>query len=231
MGCYAIVLAGGAGRRMGMAENKVFLSLRGIPAIVRAVAPFTALCAGVVVVAQAGEVELMRTVLERYGLQNFVPVVVPGGEDRQASVANGLSALPKDADVVLVHDGARPLVTEEVIRRVIDSVKEHGSGVAAVPVTDTVKRADPDGRVRETLDRRTLFAMQTPQGFSVEALRNAHALAKVESYVSTDDAALLEKAGKTVYLCLGDPENVKLTTPMDLMLAELILQRRAESEA
>lgn len=228
MSCYAVVLAGGSGQRMGSEQNKVFLPLRGIPAIVRALAPFTALCAGAVVVAREEEMKIMGEILGRFGVEHFVRAVVAGGEDRQASVWNGLAALPEDAELVLVHDGARALVTESVIQRVLASVEAHGSGVAAIPVTDTIKRAEADGRVEETLDRTKLFAMQTPQGFRVNALRRAHERAEKDGFRATDDAALLEYAGQAVFLCEGDRENLKLTTPLDMTLAEMILAMRAE---
>jgi 2-C-methyl-D-erythritol 4-phosphate cytidylyltransferase len=227
---YAIVLAGGSGQRMGVEGNKVFLTLRGIPAIVRAIAPFSSLCQGILVVARADELDLMREVLRQYGLAKLVTDVVAGGEDRQASVAQGLAALPKDAQGVLIHDGARALVTEGVIQTVIESVREHGSGVAAIPVIDTIKRADGAGFVQETLARESLFAMQTPQGFTVQALLEAHAKADGAGYRATDDGALLEYAGLPVRLCQGDPENIKLTTAMDMVLADMILSRRAQQE-
>ncbi len=230
MSTYALVLAGGNGRRMGAEGNKVFLPLGGIPAIVRAIVPFSALCQGIVVVAQPNEIALMRETLRAFGIEKIVQAIVAGGEDRQASVANGLRALPEDAGLVLVHDGARALVTEAVIRRVIDSVQEHGSGIASLPVTDTIKRASPLGEVKETLDREALFAMQTPQGFRVSLLKEAHAKADETGYRATDDAALLEYAGMPVWLCQGDRENIKLTTPMDITLAEMILGARAQRE-
>lgn len=225
-GAYAILLAGGSGDRMGAGENKVFLRLRGIPAIVRALAPFSTLCDGVIVVARACDADEMRAVLQRYGMSRLTSAVVVGGEDRQASVANGLAAVPKDAKIVLVHDGARALVDESVIRRVLDSTSAYGTGVAALPVTDTVKRADADGVVLQTLERSELYAMQTPQGFRADWLIEAHAKALRDGFRATDDAALLEHAGRPVRLCAGSRDNIKLTTPFDLALADLILARR-----
>lgn len=230
MSAYAIVLAGGSGQRMGIGGNKVFLPLRGIPAIVRAIVPFSSLCKGVVVVARADDLTPMQETLKRFGISGLITAVVAGGEDRQASVAKGLAALPEDAQTVLVHDGARALISERVIQNVIESVDAYGSGVAAVAVTDTIKRADADGRVKETLKRESLFAMQTPQGFAISNLRKAHAKADETGFRATDDAALLEYAGFPVRLCEGDRENLKLTTPLDITLAEMILQKRAERE-
>jgi len=228
MKTYAIVLGGGSGTRMGAEINKVLLPLRGVPAIIRAIAPFTGFCAGVVVVARAQECELMQNVLARYGMDHVVSAVVAGGVDRQASVAAGLAALPEDAEGVLIHDGARALVSEEVIRRCVQSLETKGSGVASLAVTDTVKRVDAQGRALETLDRTTLRAMQTPQAFRVAELRHAHAQALAEGFIATDDAALLEHAGLPVYLCEGSRENIKLTTAFDLRLAEVILSSRDE---
>jgi len=230
MKSYAIILGGGSGRRMGSEVNKIFLKLRGIPAIVRSIAPFTGLCAGAVVVAAPGEVEEMQVILARYGMDRFVKAVVPGGSERQHSVLNGLKALPEDAECVLIHDGARSLVTEAVIQRAMESVELHGSGVAAIPVVDTIKRAAPDGLVIDTPDRSTLYAMQTPQAFRTETIVLAHLQAQSDGFLGTDDASLLEHAGLPVYLSAGDRENLKLTTPTDLRLAELILAARAEQE-
>ena len=226
MKSYAIVLGGGSGKRMAAGCNKVFLPLRGVPAIARAIAPFSGLCAGCVVVAASEELAQMREVLKRCGLERFVISVVPGGKERQDSVWNGLRALPQDADCVLIHDGARALVTEDLIQRAIASLERQGSGVAAVPVVDTIKRADGDGRALETLDRSCLYAMQTPQAFRVEDIVQAHLLARRQGYLATDDAALLEHAGLPVYLSQGSRENIKLTTPVDLALADVILQNR-----
>ena len=230
MKSYAVILGGGSGRRMGSDLNKIFLPLRGIPAIIRSIAPFTGLCAGAVVVAASSEVDDMRTLLARYGMDRFVKAVVPGGSERQHSVWNGLCALPEDAECVLIHDGARSLVTENVIQRAMESVEMHGSGVAAVPVVDTIKRASRDGLVEETPDRSSLYAVQTPQAFRVELIRQAHQKAQEDGFLGTDDASLMEHAGMPVYLSEGSRENLKLTTPVDLDLAELILTERAEME-
>lgn len=229
MKAYGLILGGGSGQRMGSEINKVFLPIRGVPAIVRAIAPFSGLCAGAVAVARQEDAEEMTALIRRFGLDRFVQKVVVGGDTRQASVKNGLDALPQDADVVLIHDGARALVTEDVISRALRSAWERGSGVAAVPVTDTVKRADGEGRVLETLNRDELYAMQTPQAFRLSLIREAHA--KAAGDIATDDAALVERMGQPVYLTLGDKENLKLTTPADLAFAEAILTLRREREA
>ena len=230
MKSYAVILGGGSGRRMGRNLNKIFLPLRGIPAIIRSIAPFTGLCAGAVVVAAADETDDMRQLLARYGMDRFVRAVVAGGKERQHSVWNGLQALPEDAECVLIHDGARSLVTEEVILNALRSVEEHGSGVAAVPVVDTIKRAGADGLVQDTPDRASLYAVQTPQAFRLPLILKAHQKAQADQFLGTDDASLLEHAGMPVYLSEGSRENLKLTTPVDLELADLILAERADRE-
>ena len=231
MKSYVIVLGGGSGRRMQAGQNKVFLPLRGVPAIIRALAPFSALCAGAVVVAAKAEVAQMRELIARFLMERLVFDVVPGGAERQNSVYNGLKALPGDAECVLIHDGARALVTEDVIKRALASVEEHGSGVASMPVTDTIKRAAPDGLVLETPGRASLYAVQTPQAFRAEEILSAHEQARRDGFLGTDDAALMEHAGLPVNLCEGSAENLKLTTQTDLALAGLILNARAEKEA
>ena len=221
MNAYAVILCGGSGTRMGAAGNKTLLKAGGAPAIVRGFRAFAGIMDGIVLVTRAGEENVFAETLSPYGLKALA--IVPGGEDRQASALCGLKALPTDADIALIHDGARPFVTAEIIRRVIDSVKQYGSGVAAVPCRDTIKRADKDGRVLETLDRSTLWQMQTPQGFFVKDLLAAHASAKARY---TDDAALMEAAGHPVRLVLGSPDNIKLTSPEDLRMVNGMLTPR-----
>jgi len=224
MKAYALILGGGSGTRMGGDTNKVFMPIRGIPAIVRATVPFTGICAGAVIVAQPDEVEYMQTFISQFGLARFVTAIVAGGDTRQASVANGLKALPEDAEIVLIHDGARAFVTVEVIKRALQSTAEHGSGVASIAVSDTIKRVHADDSIAETLDRSALRAMQTPQAFRVADIKKAHAIADADGYIGTDDASLLEHAGMPVYLSEGDLRNIKLTTTFDVLLAGAILE-------
>ncbi len=224
MKAYALLLGAGSGSRMGGEENKVLLPIRGIPAIVRAAVPFTGICAGAVIVARPGEVSAMEAVVRKYGLSRFVVSIVEGGDTRQASVYNGLQALPEDTDIVLIHDGARALVTEDIITRALQSAQEHGSGIASVAVHDTVKRVDDTGAVVETLNRSNLRAMQTPQAFQLALIQKAHAVAQADGYLGTDDAALLEHADMPVFVTEGSRRNIKLTTAFDLQLALTILE-------
>ncbi len=221
MNVYAVILCGGSGTRMGAAGNKTLLKTGGVPAIVRGFRTFSGIVDGIVLVTRAGEEAIFAHTLADYGLKPLA--IVPGGEDRQASALCGLRALPKNAGIALIHDGARPFVTEAIIRRVIESVRQYGSGVAAVPARDTIKRTDGDGNVLETLDRSALWQMQTPQGFYVKDLLSAHAAAKARY---TDDAALMEAAGYPVRLVPGSPDNIKLTSPEDLRMINGMLTPR-----
>lgn len=218
----AILLCGGSGTRMGIKENKTLLPIGGVPGIVRCAKAFDGETDGFLLVVRAGEESAFRAALAACGLQPLA--IVPGGEDRQSSALRGLQALPKDAEIALIHDGARPFVTREVIRRVIASVIACGSGAAAVPARDTVKKADRQGRVLETPDRASLWQMQTPQGFFVKDLLLAHARAGENRY--TDDAALMEAAGFPVQLVMGDYRNVKMTSPEDITMAQGMLLPR-----
>jgi 2-C-methyl-D-erythritol 4-phosphate cytidylyltransferase len=149
--------------------------------------------------------------------------VVAGGAERGDSVRNALVAVPMEADIVLVHDAARPLVSAEVIERCVAAATQGVSAIAAVPVTDTIKEVDAGGRVIRTPDRRTLWAAQTPQAFPAEVLRNAHARAGEQQLRATDDAALVAHFGCTVVIVEGAPENIKITTQADIAIAEALL--------
>jgi len=221
----AVIAAAGRSARMGQGTPKVLLSLHQVPVIVRSILPFhhASVVEDIVVVATEASIERVRELVAKYGLGK-VSAVVAGGLKRQQSVALGLQALGR-CDVVLVHDGARPLVTAEIIERVVEAAVEHGAAVPAVPVRDTIKRVD-GGRVLETLNRDELRAVQTPQGFRYDLLVQAHERAREEGFYGTDDATLVERLGHPVAVVPGSPENLKITTPEDLLLAEALLQWR-----
>lgn len=218
----AVIVAAGRGTRMGLERNKVLYPLCGEPVIVHTVRAFEPLFEGhIVVVTGRDDVAEMEKMLSDAGL---AAKVVEGGADRQESVLRGLEACGEDAEIIAIHDGARPLVTQEVIERTIKSAERFGSGVAAVPLKDTVKRVDEDGVVVETPRRDALRAVQTPQTFEASLIRRAHAQGGERA---TDDAALVERLGVAVRLTEGDVENIKLTTPEDMLLAEQVLLKRA----
>ena len=223
-GNYAVVVAAGRGVRMGAAVNKVLLPLCGEPVIRHAVRAFCEAdeIDGVVVVASADETEQMRAAL--CGLEK-VCAIVPGGSTRQESVKNGLDALPKEARIALVHDGARPLISRELIARCIRQTEDCGSAVVCMPVTDTVK-VEKDGCVVRTLDRSQLRAVQTPQCFFAGELKAAYEAAARDGVSVTDDASVMEHAGHSVHLLESSEVNFKLTTPEDLRRAEDIIGER-----
>lgn len=223
-GNYAVVVAAGRGVRMGAAVNKVLLPLCGEPVIRHAVRAFCEAdeIDGVVVVASADETEQMRAAL--CGLEK-VCAIVPGGSTRQESVKNGLDALPKEARIALVHDGARPLISRELIARCIRQTEDCGSAVVCTPVTDTVK-VEKDGCIVRTLDRSQLRAVQTPQCFFAGELKAAYEAAARDGVSVTDDASVMEHAGHSVHLLESSEVNFKLTTPEDLRRAEDIIGER-----
>ncbi len=230
---YVLIPAAGRAARFSSAsdgsvsENKVFAPLGGRPILYHTAAAFDAHPGidGIVVVAGPSEVARCREALTGLGK---VLAVVAGGQTRQESVAIGLFALGGDPDdLILVHDAARPLVSAAVIARCLAGAQEHGSAVAALPVSDTLKAAGDDLVVQRTVDRDGLWAMQTPQAFSLSTLFEAHAAARRYGWTGTDEAALVEQfSDQPVHLVLGDPSNLKVTRPEDLPLAEAIFQSR-----
>lgn len=218
---YAIVLAGGIGSRMGAGCNKVLIPLMGEPVITRSVRAFQGLVEGVILVSRREDMMEMQSAMEK--IDHLDIQIVAGGDTRQESVWNGLQALPANCTHVLIHDGARCLVDEGTITRCKASAEECGSGVAAIPAIDTMKRVGDDGTIVETPDRSRIRAVQTPQAFSIDLIRKAHIDAQKDGFVGTDDASLVERCGIPVYLTSGDRKNLKLTTPEDIKMAEAYL--------
>ena len=222
--CAAVVIvAAGVSRRMGDVD-KVFAPLLGRPLIAHTVSAFEA-CAQVgeiVLVLHKDNLERGRRLAELEGWRK-VGRVRAGGERRQDSVKAGLDCI-SPYSLVMVHDGARPCVTPEVIARGLCAARAAGAAVPAVPVNDTVKRVDAEGAALETVPRAELRAVQTPQVFRSDLLREAYRGSLDDV---TDDASLLERLGHTVRVFEGSPDNIKITTPVDLLLAEAILRSRA----
>lgn len=215
----AIVLAAGSSSRMGGAD-KIWADLGGRPVLAHSLAVFAAMprVVRLVVVAPPERHEAVRALAPA----GASLVCVAGGARRQDSVAAGLAAAG-EATFLLVHDGARPLVTAEVAARVLEAAARDGAAIPVVPVVDTIKRVDSNGRVVETVDRSALRAVQTPQGFAAEVLRRAH---REVAEDATDDASMVERLGLPVATVPGDPENLKVTTPADLVLARAWLAER-----
>jgi len=219
MKTVAIIVAGGVGKRMG--QPKQFLKIAGKPMLAWTVAAFQRVKAvdGIILVVAQDQLDLAEKIKA-----SKIIAVVPGGKLRQDSVRNGLAALPKGVQVVLIHDGARPAVLAETINATIREAKQHGAAIAAVPVKDTIKRvAKHEARVTETVDRDGLWAAQTPQTFTVALIKKAYEQLK---HNVTDDAAAVEMFGIPVRVVMGSYTNLKVTTPDDLPVAAALLKGR-----
>ena len=220
----AVIAAGGSSQRMGEVD-KVFALLGDKPVLAHVVDTFQncELIDRVVVVVSQENLEKCRKLVAGQDWDKISDVVV-GGERRQDSVAAGLAKLD-DCDWVVIHDGARPLVTPELIERGLEAAGESGAAIAALPVRDTIKLAGDDNFVLGTPPRQNLWQVQTPQVFRYDLITSAYRNLQVEV---TDDASLVERAGYKVKLYPGDDRNMKITTPCDLALAEVLLNRHVE---
>lgn len=220
----AVIVAAGRGTRMGAADNKAYLAVAGRPVLAHSLDAFERCGRVEAVVIVAAEHEVGRAeALARAGGFRKVAVVVPGGAERQDSVLAGLRAL--DTEGVLVHDAARPMVTPTEIAACCDAAEASGAAALAVPVKDTIKVVQ-GGMIVDTPDRSTLYAVQTPQAFRRAELLEAHRSARETGAAATDDAMLLERLGRPVAVVPGSYANFKITTPEDLLVAELFLSAR-----
>ncbi len=215
MSLVGIVPAGGSGERLGAQRPKAFVVLAGRVMLEWSVQVLQRVCDRVIVAVPAASASASATA-----------EVVVGGPSRSESVRNAVQAAP-EADVFVVHDAARPLVTEELVRRCVQALTEGVDGaVAAAPVTDTIKRVGDDGRVVSTLERASLWAVQTPQVFRADSLRRALDADAATLAAATDDASLVEAAGGRVDVVAARAENFKVTTALDLRMAEAVLEER-----
>lgn len=220
---YALVPAAGRSTRMGAPVNKQLLDLAGRPVVEHALRALLEVPVdGIVLVVAAGEEENFARKLDTL-IREWKVIIVRGGATRRDSVGQGLLALPAGVELVVVHDGARPLVKPENIREAVREARRWGASTLAVPVKDTVKVAGTGNLVRETLPRETLWQVQTPQVFDCALLKEAYRAAVRDGYVGTDDASLVERLGHPVKLVPGDYTNIKITTPEDLILAKTLL--------
>lgn len=225
---FGIIAGGGQGERIGSAIPKLEIEVLGLPLIIHTLHAFqnTDSIEEVVVTVPPGSLEKWHpSVFHRFGITK-AKTVIAGGSTRQESVFLGLKSLPVKKGTVVIHDGARPLVRPEMIDSICDiSTGEQGI-IYAVPLTDTVKRIN-GAYVDETLDRKTLVAVQTPQAFQFETIFEAHRKAIEDRYVGTDDSVLIERMGGKVRVMEGEPENMKVTHPEDLSRVESILRTRS----
>lgn len=221
-----IIAAAGTGSRMQSDINKQYMLLAGKPVLFYALNTFNQMdiVDEIIVVAHPEEVKYCgEHIVDKFALSK-VTKVIPGGSHRQASVDAGLQALMPGATCVAIHDGARPLVTQELILNVWAAAKEYGAAIPAVASKDTLKTIDENGFVVKTLDRSSIIAVQTPQIFDFRQLCDAYELAKRDGYVGTDDASLYEKYIGKVKFVSGDNRNLKITTAEDLVVAERLAE-------
>ena len=219
MKTVAIIVAGGQGKRMG--RPKQFIKIAGKPMLAWTVDAFqrTKAIDGIILVVAPDQLDLAAKIKAAK-----IIAVVPGGRQRQDSVRNGLAALPKGVQIVLIHDGARPAVEAATINGTIKAAKEHGAAIAAVPLKDTIKLVNRrEAKILKTLDRSEMWAAQTPQTFTVPVINNAY---ETLHHDVTDDAAAVERLGIPVFIVTDSSANLKVTTPDDLHIMEAILKGR-----
>ncbi len=229
MKVVAIVPAAGRGRRMNHSLSKQYLPLGGKPILARTLLALESspLIDEILVSVREDELQYCkREVIEKFNLKK-VKELIPGGEERQDSVYNALKAISKGFDIVIIHDSVRPFVTKEMVKKAIKETKNHQAAVVAIPMKDTIKEMK-NGFVRRTLDRNSLWAIQTPQVFSYDLILEAYEKAYKKKTKATDDASLVENLGHPVKVVEGSPDNLKITTPEDLILAEAILKEIGE---
>ena len=220
----ALIPAAGSGSRMRNSVKKPYLNLGDKPILAHTIGVFdqNPVIDTISVIVDAADCEMCQsTVIAPNAFQKVGDLVV-GGETRQASVFNGLQSLPTDVDCVIVHDGVRPFVTDEMIFACIEAADEWGAAVTAVPSKDTIKVVGADGFIVDTPDRDKVWSVQTPQVFRAAVLLNAHVNAQRERIPATDDAMLVEKLGFKVKIVPGSESNLKITTPEDLIIADAL---------
>lgn len=229
----AVIVCGGSGTRM-MSDNKTtkqHLDIGGVPVIVRTLLIFdTCSCIDeIILVAKKDEIDIYREYAKQYGFTKLKRIVA-GGDTRTASVLNGFKAISDQSRYVAIHDGVRCLITEENINEVVARAYDFGAACAVRLCTDTVKAMDASGNITSTIDRDTCRLATTPQVFKTEMYRAAIYTAKKNGYTATDDSALVERLGFKVFAVDCGHENIKITTPTDLLVAEAILKQRKESQ-
>lgn len=220
-----VLVAAGKGQRMGGEIPKQSLVLDGKEILAHTVEVWENHkdTVEIILVVRLEDIEFAKGLIQKYGWQK-IAAVVPGGDMRGDSVCNGLAVLSEDVDLVSVHDGVRPFVTEKMIDAAVAKAEEMGAAVVGVPVKDTIKRCGVDGLVLGTPNREELWMVQTPQTFRVDLLKKAYEAAHKTGFVGTDDASVVEFAGHPVEMVMGDYRNIKITTKEDLLLVNFFLR-------
>ena len=225
----AVIVAAGKGRRMGTEISKQFLPLCGKEILAHTVEKFEkAACIRDIILVTGGDaLQDVRQMAQEYGWKKIISVT-EGGRERQDSVFLGLQQVPQDTEIVLIHDGVRPFVTEEILERSIAAAKETGGCVAGVPAKDTIKVCDAEGFAIATPDRSTLRQIQTPQTFRRKEILAAYEKAKADGFLGTDDASVAEHSGFPVRVIMGSYRNIQITTKEDLLIGAAFLKEETE---
>ena len=229
MSVSAVIVAAGNSKRMNDGVDKLAVELSGKPLLAWTISRFesTEIIDEIIVVTREDEVEKVKEMTKSEGFRK-VSSVVKGGVYRQQSAQNGLDATSNDSKVVLVHDGARPLIRTSDIERIAESAEENGAALLAIPSKDSVKEVQ-NGIVKQTLPRESVWLAQTPQGFRKELLQEAFSSAEKEGYIGTDEASLVERIGKEVAVVEGHSNNIKVTVSSDIRVVRSLLEGEEES--
>ena len=228
MKTVAIIPAGGFGKRMQGRLSKQYLPVEGKPILAHTLSIFQLSpdIDEIVLITPDEDVQAVGKMILEPGRMTKVRHVLAGGKQRQDSVRNGLGAIGDDVDIVLIHDAVRPFITGDVIHRVVREAEKYGAVTVGMPVKDTVKRVDQEGWILETLNRQVLWMTQTPQAFKRSVIQAAYRRADDDQFYGTDDASLVERMGFRVKMIEASYENIKITTPEDLLLAEILIKRQ-----
>lgn len=224
----ALIPAAGMGKRMGKEGKKQFLLLGNMPVLAHTLKVFEGIdeVNEIIVIAPAGEEGFcLNEIVEKYRIHK-VTKVVPGGKERQDSIYNGLRVVSNETACLIIHDGVRPFVSRDTIKKSIELSKEADGVIAGVPVKDTIKRVSKDMFVEATMNRSQLWHIQTPQAFKYKIINEAYNKAYLDNFRGTDDAALVERLGYKIRVIQDNYDNIKITTPDDMIFAEMIYQSR-----
>jgi 2-C-methyl-D-erythritol 4-phosphate cytidylyltransferase len=228
MAYQVIIPAAGQGKRMGAGKNKLLLELNSIPVFIHSLKVFEEdeLCDGIILAIHPQDEAEFNSLLKKYGVKKVLELV-PGGKERQDSIYNALKTVKGDG-IILVHDAARPFIRKEHIHGLLDTALETGAAIIGVQAKDTMKTVRDDV-VMATVERSSLWAVQTPQAFRFSVLYRAYEQAEKDGFIGTDDSSLVERISHRVTMVEGDYDNIKLTTQEDLFFAQAILQKRQGS--
>jgi 2-C-methyl-D-erythritol 4-phosphate cytidylyltransferase len=228
MAYQVIIPAAGQGKRMGAGKNKLLLELNNIPVFIHSLKVFDEdeLCEGIILAIHPQDEEEFNFLLKKHKVKKVLDLV-PGGKERQDSIYNALKTV-KTEGIILVHDAARPFILKEQIHRLLDTAQKTGAAIIGVPAKDTMKTVR-ENVVMATVERSSLWAVQTPQAFRFSLLYRAYEQAEKDDFIGTDDSSLVERISHPVTMVEGDYDNIKLTTQEDLFFAQAILQKRQGS--